>query len=93
MIGPDHVAEGAIVIDVGMHRVTERATVEALFPDNPKKIAAFERTGAVLAGDVDFTAVAPKAGRITPVPGGVGPLTIAMLMANTVAAARARRGL
>lgn len=93
LIGPDHVAEGAIVIDVGMHRVTERATVEALFPDNPKKIAAFERTGAVLAGDVDFTAVAPKAGRITPVPGGVGPLTIAMLMANTVAAARARRGL
>jgi len=47
----------------------------------------------VLAGDVDFTAVEPKAGRITPVPGGVGPLTIAMLMANTVKAAKARRGL
>lgn len=92
LIGPDHVAEGATVVDVGMHRVTDRATVEALYPDNAKKMAAFEKRGAVLAGDVDFNAVAPKAGRITPVPGGVGPLTIAMLMANTVKAARSRRG-
>jgi len=93
LIGPDHVAEGAVVVDVGMHRVTDLATVEALYPDNPKKMAAFEKRGAVLAGDVDFTAVASKAGRITPVPGGVGPLTIAMLMANTVKAATTRRGL
>jgi methylenetetrahydrofolate dehydrogenase (NADP+)/methenyltetrahydrofolate cyclohydrolase len=93
LIGADHVAEGATVVDVGMHRVTDRATLEALYPDNEKKLAAFEKRGAVLAGDVDFTAVEPKAGRITPVPGGVGPLTIAMLMANTVRAARARRGL
>ena len=93
LIGPEYVAEGAVVVDVGMHRVTDRETVENLYPDNPKKLAAFYKRGAVLAGDVDFTAVAPKAGRITPVPGGVGPLTIAMLMANTVKAARARRGL
>ena len=93
LIGPDHVAEGAVVVDVGMHRVTDLATVEALYPDNPKKMAAFEKRGAVLAGDVDFTAVASKASRITPVPGGVGPLTIAMLMANTVKAATTRRGL
>jgi methylenetetrahydrofolate dehydrogenase (NADP+)/methenyltetrahydrofolate cyclohydrolase len=93
LIGRDHVAEGTVVVDVGMHRVTDRATVEKLFPDNPKKLAAFEKRGAVLAGDVDFTAVAPRAGRITPVPGGVGPLTIAMLMANTLKAATARRGL
>jgi methylenetetrahydrofolate dehydrogenase (NADP+)/methenyltetrahydrofolate cyclohydrolase len=93
LIGPRHVAEGATVVDVGMHRVTDLATVEALYPRNPKKLAAFEKRGAVLAGDVDFTAVERRAGRITPVPGGVGPLTIAMLMANTVAAARARRGL
>ncbi len=93
LIGPEHVTEGTVVVDVGMHRVTDRATVEALYPDNPKKLAAFEKNGAVLAGDVDFTAVGPKAGRITPVPGGVGPLTIAMLMANTVKAAKARRGL
>ncbi len=92
LIGPDHVAGGAMVVDVGMHRVTDLATVEKLYPDNPKKMAAFAKKGAILAGDVDFTAVEPKAGRITPVPGGVGPLTIAMLMANTVAAARARRG-
>ncbi len=93
LIGPEHVAEGAVVVDVGMHRVTDLETVEELWPGNEKKLAAFERRGAVLAGDVDFTQVAPKAGRITPVPGGVGPLTIAMLMANTVKAARLRRGL
>ena len=93
LIGPEHVAEGAVVIDVGMHRVTALETVEQLFPGNAKKIASFEKRGAVLAGDVDFTRVAPKAGRITPVPGGVGPLTIAMLMANTVTAAKIRRGL
>jgi len=92
LIGPDHVADGAVVVDVGMHRVTDLATVEKLYPDNLKKMTAFQKRGAVLAGDVDFTAVAAKAGRITPVPGGVGPLTIAMLMANTVKAARMRRG-
>jgi methylenetetrahydrofolate dehydrogenase (NADP+)/methenyltetrahydrofolate cyclohydrolase len=93
LIGPEHVADGAVVVDVGMHRLTERADVEALFPDNRKKLAAFEKRGAVLAGDVDFTRVLPRAARITPVPGGVGPLTIAMLMVNTLTAARARRGL
>lgn len=91
LIGPEHVAEGAVVVDVGMHRVTDREVVTRLYPDNPKKLSAFETRGAVLAGDVDFTAVLPKVGRITPVPGGVGPLTIAMLMANTVEAARSRR--
>jgi len=93
LIGPEHVTDGAVVVDVGMHRVTDIATVEQLFPGNAKKIAAFDKRGAVLAGDVDFTSVVPKAGRITPVPGGVGPLTIAMLMANTVNAAKLRRGL
>ena len=92
LVGADHVAEGTVVIDVGVHRVEDRPTVERLFPGNAKKLAAFASRGAVLAGDVDFTAVAPKAGRITPVPGGVGPLTIAMLLANTVRAARRRRG-
>lgn len=93
LIGPDHVAPGAVVVDVGMHRVTEREIVEQLYPGNAKKMAAFEKRGAVLCGDVDTTRVAPVAGRITPVPGGVGPLTIAMLMANTVRAAEHRRGL
>jgi methylenetetrahydrofolate dehydrogenase (NADP+)/methenyltetrahydrofolate cyclohydrolase len=93
LIGPEHVADGAVVVDVGMHRVTDLETVERLYPGNQKKLAAFEKRGAVLAGDVDYTKVAPKAGRITPVPGGVGPLTIAMLMANTVKAAKLRRGI
>jgi len=92
LIGADHVAEGAVVVDVGVHRVEDRDTVERLFPGNAKKLAVFASRGAVLAGDVDFAAVAPKAGRITPVPGGVGPLTIAMLLSNTVRAARRRRG-
>jgi len=93
LIGPEHVADGAVVVDVGMHRVTDLETVERLYPGNQKKLAAFEKRGAVLTGDVDYTRVAPKAGRITPVPGGVGPLTIAMLTANTVRAAKMRRGL
>jgi methylenetetrahydrofolate dehydrogenase (NADP+)/methenyltetrahydrofolate cyclohydrolase len=93
LIGPEYVADGAVVVDVGMHRVTDRETVERLYPGNDKKMAAFTKRGAVLAGDVDFTRVAPMAGRITPVPGGVGPLTIAMLMANTIKAAKQRRNI
>ena len=93
LIGRDHVSDGAVVVDVGMHRVSDKETVNRLFPDNPSKLSAFAKRGAVLAGDVDYTAVAPRAGGITPVPGGVGPLTIAMLMANTVKAAKLRRGI
>ena len=93
LVGPDHVRDGAVVVDVGMHRVTDEDVVQRLFGDNPKKLRAFLKRGSVLAGDVDFDAVAPKAGRITPVPGGVGPLTIAMLMSNTAHAAALRRGL
>jgi methylenetetrahydrofolate dehydrogenase (NADP+)/methenyltetrahydrofolate cyclohydrolase len=93
LIGPEHVSPGAIVVDVGTHRITDRATVDRLFGDNAKKQGVFERRGAVLAGDVDFARVAPIASRITPVPGGVGPLTIAMLMVNTLRAAKLRRGL
>ena len=69
-LGADHVREGAVVIDVGINRVDD--------PSNPR--------GYRLVGDVDFEAVAPKCRAITPVPGGVGPMTIAMLMANTVKA-------
>ena len=92
LVGAEHVAEGAVVVDVGMHRIIDRSVVEHLYPGNSKKMAAFEKRGAVLCGDVDTTRVAPIAGRITPVPGGVGPLTIAMLMSNTARAARLRRG-
>lgn len=73
----DMVKEGAVVIDVGINRV----------PDSTKK------TGFALKGDVDYDAVAPKASAITPVPGGVGPMTIAMLMENTLIAACRREGI
>jgi methylenetetrahydrofolate dehydrogenase (NADP+)/methenyltetrahydrofolate cyclohydrolase len=93
LVTEEHVQEGAIVVDVGMNRVTDRDLALRLVGGDPKRIAAFERNGSVLVGDVDFPRVAPKASAITPVPGGVGPLTVAMLLANTVEAARRRRGL
>jgi methylenetetrahydrofolate dehydrogenase (NADP+)/methenyltetrahydrofolate cyclohydrolase len=91
MITRDFVKPGATVIDVGMNRVTDRAEFERLFAGNAKREEAFHAKGSTLAGDV-HPQVAEVAGAITPVPGGVGPLTIAMLMVNTVRAARLRRG-
>jgi methylenetetrahydrofolate dehydrogenase (NADP+)/methenyltetrahydrofolate cyclohydrolase len=85
----DFVKFGATVIDVGMNRLDDRARVEELFGHGSKKMAAFERSGAVVTGDV-HPEVGFVAGALTPVPGGVGPLTIAMLMSNTVRAAEAR---
>lgn len=90
--GPDHIRQGAVVIDVGINRVTDAAQVERLFPGDAARRSQFEKKGSILAGDVDFTRVAPKAGAITPVPGGVGPLTRAMLLVNTLAASRNRQG-
>ncbi|MGO9650203.1 MAG: bifunctional 5,10-methylenetetrahydrofolate dehydrogenase/5,10-methenyltetrahydrofolate cyclohydrolase [Terriglobales bacterium] len=91
MITRDYVKPGATVIDVGMNKVTDRAEFDRLFAGNAKREETFRTKGAVLAGDVHPEVIA-VAGAITPVPGGVGPLTIAMLMANTVRAARLRRG-
>ncbi len=93
VITPEMVKEGAVVIDVGIHRITERKLVGELFPGDEKRLGTFAKRGAIVVGDLDFTRIAPRASLITPVPGGVGPLTIAMLMANTVKAARLRRGL
>jgi methylenetetrahydrofolate dehydrogenase (NADP+)/methenyltetrahydrofolate cyclohydrolase len=90
--GPEHVREGATVIDVGINRVTDRAEVERLFPGNDRRLGQFDKRGSILAGDVDYHRVVDKAGAITPVPGGVGPLTRAMLLVNTLEAARARQG-
>jgi methylenetetrahydrofolate dehydrogenase (NADP+)/methenyltetrahydrofolate cyclohydrolase len=92
MITPDFVKPGATVIDVGMNSVTEPAEFERLFAGNVRREQAFRAKGAILAGDV-HSDVAQVAGALTPVPGGVGPVTIAMLMANTVRAARLRRGM
>jgi methylenetetrahydrofolate dehydrogenase (NADP+)/methenyltetrahydrofolate cyclohydrolase len=89
MITRDYVKLGATVIDVGMNKVTDRAEFMRLFAGNAKREETFRTKGAVLVGDV-HPEVAEIAGAITPVPGGVGPLTIAMLMANTVRAAKLR---
>src|SRR2546423_1847351 len=91
MITREFVKPGATVIDVGMNRVTDPAEFARLFTGNPKREESFRSKGFTLVGDV-HPEVAEVAGAITPVPGGVGPLTIAMLMANTVRAAKLRRG-
>jgi methylenetetrahydrofolate dehydrogenase (NADP+)/methenyltetrahydrofolate cyclohydrolase len=93
MIGPNHVREGAVVIDVGINRVGDLATLERLYPGDAERRRQFDGKGYVLVGDVDFTHVAPKAAAITPVPGGVGLLTVAMVIANTLQASRRRQGL
>ena len=90
MITQDYVKPGATVIDVGMNQVTTRAEFDRLFAGNKKRQETFLAKGSTLVGDV-HPEVAAVAGAITPVPGGVGPLTIAMLMANTVKAAKMRR--
>jgi len=91
MITRDFVKPGATVIDVGMNSVTDPAEFQRFFAGNPKREETFRKKGSTLIGDV-HPEVADIAGAMTPVPGGVGPLTIAMLMFNTVKAARMRRG-
>ncbi len=91
MITREFVRPGATVIDVGMNRVTDPVEFSRLFAGNAKRKEMFSTKGSTLVGDV-HPEVAEVAGAITPVPGGVGPLTIAMLMANTVKAAKMRRG-
>jgi len=90
-IEPAWVRPGATVIDVGINRITDAAEARRILANFPAKLAQFHEKGSVLVGDV-HPAVAEVAGAITPVPGGVGPLTIAMLMSNTVRAACLRRG-
>jgi len=85
----EFVKPGAAVIDVGMNRLVDRAEVERIFAPGSKGRQNFERRGSVLVGDV-HPDVAEVAGALTPVPGGVGPLTIAMLLKNTLRAAEER---
>jgi methylenetetrahydrofolate dehydrogenase (NADP+)/methenyltetrahydrofolate cyclohydrolase len=93
MITGEFIRPGAVVIDVGQTRVTDRALAERVFRGASDKLAAFDKRGFVWLGDVDPIDVIEKASAYTPVTGGVGPLTIAMLMTNTVAAAERRAGL
>jgi len=88
----EFVKPGATVVDVGITRLSDRADVERLFPPGSKGRDTFARRGSVIVGDV-HPDVADVAGALTPVPGGVGPLTIAMLLRNTLRAAEQRAGL
>jgi len=89
-VTPVFVKPGAAVIDVGTTPVSDAAVVRRLFGDASPRVGALERRGSIVVGDV-HPAVAERAGALSPVPGGVGPLTIAMLLKNTVTAAVARR--
>jgi methylenetetrahydrofolate dehydrogenase (NADP+)/methenyltetrahydrofolate cyclohydrolase len=90
MITTDYIRSGATVIDVGTNHVTDRVLAANLLRNLPDRLAAFDRKGSVLIGDVDPSGVLEPAGAYSPVPGGVGPLTIAMLMSNTVSSAERR---
>lgn len=94
MITGDYVREGAVVVDVGMNSVSSREEAERIFlpEDLPGRLEIINKKGSTLVGDVEPRSVAPRASYLTPVPGGVGPLTIARLMENTIKAAIARRG-
>lgn len=89
----EHIGEGATVVDVGINSVSDPAAAAELFSetDLPKRLAAIENRGATLVGDVNPKEANERAGAFTPVPGGVGLLTVAMLMKNTVDAAKMRR--
>jgi methylenetetrahydrofolate dehydrogenase (NADP+) / methenyltetrahydrofolate cyclohydrolase len=92
MVTASMVKPGATILDAGINRVTDRAEFERFFAGDARREELFMQKGSTIVGDVDPHAFR-LAGAYTPVPGGVGPLTIAMLMANTVRAAKLRRGL
>jgi methylenetetrahydrofolate dehydrogenase (NADP+)/methenyltetrahydrofolate cyclohydrolase len=91
LVNADFVKPGAVVIDVGTNKVADRATIERLFGSDRGRWTDFSKRGYIWVGDVDERAVLPIASKLTPVPGGVGPMTIATLMKNTVTAAQLRR--
>ena len=86
-----HIKPGATVIDVGINAITSEAQARELFPHDPGRVDVVRRRGSTLVGDVHPAQVLDRAGAYTPVPGGVGPLTVALLLRNTLAAAKARR--
>ncbi|GAB4235421.1 MAG: bifunctional methylenetetrahydrofolate dehydrogenase/methenyltetrahydrofolate cyclohydrolase FolD [Acidobacteriota bacterium] len=92
MITKEYIKEGAVVVDVGINRLDSEAEVRRLFGDDSSRLESFRKRGSTLVGDVHPRDPFGVAAAVTPVPGGVGPLTIAQLMKNTVLACRARRG-
>ena len=93
MIGAEHVKEGAVVVDVGINRVDDRELGRRLVGTDEKRLAALEEQGLRPRRRRRLPRVVAKAAAITPVPGGVGPLTVAMLLVNTLTSARRRFGL
>ena len=91
MLAREHMKPGAVMIDVGINRLDSRNEVVKIFGELSDKTAAFDKRGSVLVGDMHPYDAAELASAWTPVPGGVGPLTIAMLMVNTVEAAERRQ--
>jgi methylenetetrahydrofolate dehydrogenase (NADP+)/methenyltetrahydrofolate cyclohydrolase len=90
-VAANWIKPGAAIIDVGTNRVTDAAEAESLLKNFPQRLEKFSAKGSVLVGDVHPDAI-NTAGALTPVPGGVGPMTITMLMSNTIKAAKLRRG-
>ena len=93
LIGPEHVRRGAVVIDVGVNRIADPELLAELLPHDEERRRQLAVKGSVLVGDVDFARVAPRAAAITPVPRGIGPLTVAMLLVNTLVAASRLQGI
>ena len=91
MVTAEFVKPGAVVVDVGTNKVSNREEIERLFGPRSDRLKNFEKLGYVWVGDVDERSTKEVASKLTPVPGGVGPMTIAMLMKNTLKAARMRR--
>lgn len=91
MVTADYIKPGAVVVDVGINKVESRAEAEKIF--DPARLAVFDKGGSLLVGDVHPGDMARVSSAYTPVPGGVGPLTIAMLMSNTIESAERRTGL
>ena len=87
LVTGEFIKRGAAVVDVGIHRVTDEATCRRLYGDDAQRLAAVRDRGATLVGDVHPLEARARAGWLAPVPGGVGPLTIALLLENTLAAA------
>jgi methylenetetrahydrofolate dehydrogenase (NADP+) / methenyltetrahydrofolate cyclohydrolase len=92
LLGADSIKPGAVVVDVGMNRITDESETRRLFAHEPERLANFAKNGHLLVGDVDPRAMRDLSSAYTPVPGGVGPLTIAMLMSNTVRLAEQHLG-
>ena len=87
MVTSEFIKPGAVVLDVGINRLNDAIEVERIFSNSPEKLERFREKGTILVGDVHPEDVVKTAGAYTPVPGGVGPLTIAMLLSNTLEAA------